>query len=35
MLWGYSVLGFFSGLVFIHFNFVSWFIYLEAAGLIK
>ena len=30
-----GVLGFFSGLVFIHFNFVSWFIYLEAAGLIK
>ena len=28
-----GVLGFFSGLVFIHINFVSWFIYLEAAGL--
>ena len=26
-------LGFFSGLVFIHINYVSWFIYLEAAGL--
>lgn len=30
-----GVLGFFSGLIFIHFNFVSWFIYLEASGLFK
>ena len=27
-----GVLGFFSGLIFIHINYVSWFIYLEAAG---
>ena len=30
-----GILGFFSGLVFIHVNYVSWFIYLEAAGMFQ